>query len=81
MPDRRVWKKSAALRRVVSANIIRLRNAKDWSQEKLAEEADVHRTYVGMVESGERNITLGTLQMFADALGVAPIELLTKRRS
>lgn len=47
------------------------------SQEAFAEHLGVHRTYVGALERGERNITLGSLSNFARLLGVDPIELLT----
>lgn len=46
------------------------------SQEKLGELAGVHRTYVGMVERGEKNITIFNLRRFAKALGVEVRELL-----
>jgi transcriptional regulator with XRE-family HTH domain len=38
------------------------------SQEELAEEAGVHRTYVGMIERAEKNITLRNIQKVAEAL-------------
>ena len=47
-----------------------LREEKSWSQEKLAEEVGVHRTYVGMVERGEKNIALKNIERFARALSV-----------
>ncbi|MDO8534038.1 MAG: helix-turn-helix transcriptional regulator [Xanthobacteraceae bacterium] len=71
---------SQALLRILSANIIRLREVKEWSQERLADEAGLHRTYVGSVERCERNVTLSTLEALAGALGIAVTELLTKRR-
>ena len=46
------------------------------SQEKLAELADVHRTYVGMIERGEKNITLSNIAKFAKALKLQINELL-----
>lgn len=46
------------------------------SQEELAELADVHRTYVGMIERGEKNITLRNIAKFAKALGVPITDLL-----
>jgi len=55
-----------------------LRLAKGWSQEVCAEKCGLHRTYIGAVERGERNITLATLDAIAAALKVAPTELLTK---
>ena len=45
------------------------RMRKGISQEQLGEIAKVHRTYVGMIERGEKNITLQNLVKFAKALG------------
>lgn len=46
------------------------------SQEELAERASIHRTYVGSVERGERNITIVSLAKLAQALGMAPSDIL-----
>ena len=46
------------------------RNQRGISQEKLAELAGVHRTYIGMIERAERNITLVNIQKIANALSV-----------
>ena len=46
------------------------------SQERLGELAKVHRTYVGMVERGEKNITIFNLRRFAQALGVRVKDLI-----
>ena len=47
-----------------------MREAKGISQEVLAELAGIHRTYVGDVERGTRNIALINLTKLASALGV-----------
>lgn len=53
-----------------------IRVNKGLSQERLASLAGVHRTYVGMVERGEKNVTLVTISKFAHALGLSVAELL-----
>lgn len=53
-----------------------LRLAKNMSQEALADEARLHRTYMGSVERGERNISLENIVRIARALRVPPNELL-----
>lgn len=40
------------------------------SQEELASRAGVHRTYIGMIERAEKNITLGNIQKIAGALNI-----------
>lgn len=52
------------------------RMAQGFSQEGLAERAGVHRTYVGMIERGEKNITLLNIIKIAEALRVRPKDLL-----
>jgi transcriptional regulator with XRE-family HTH domain len=47
-----------------------LRTAKGWSQERLADEADMHRTYMWGIEQGVRNPSVRHLTRLADALGV-----------
>jgi transcriptional regulator with XRE-family HTH domain len=47
-----------------------LRLRKGYSQEKLAEYASLHRNYIGMVERGERNITLLNINKVARSLGI-----------
>lgn len=49
------------------------------SQEQLAEKAGVHRTYVGMLERGEKNVTIYNIERIAIALSVEPASLLRKK--
>jgi transcriptional regulator with XRE-family HTH domain len=51
------------------------RIAAGLSQEKLALEADVDRTFVSLLERGGRQPTLSTLWRLTEALGIAPSEL------
>ena len=54
----------------VGRRIKELRQKRGWSQEKLAEEAGLHRTYIGQVERGEKCIGVVNLFRIAEALGV-----------
>ncbi len=56
----------------------RLREAKGLSQEKLAEAADIHRTYIGDVERGTRNIALVNMSKIANALDLPLSRLLAE---
>jgi transcriptional regulator with XRE-family HTH domain len=58
--------------------IRRRREARGLSQEELAERADLHRTYVSMVERAVRNISIDALSGIADALEVAPSHLIAQ---
>lgn len=46
------------------------RQKQKLSQEELAEKAGVHRTYIGMIERAEKNITLINIERIAKALGI-----------
>jgi transcriptional regulator with XRE-family HTH domain len=48
-----------------------LRQEKMLSQEKLAEMADLHRTYINLVESGKRNISLKNILKLSKALSIS----------
>jgi len=48
--------------------IRKLREEKGWSQEKFAEYAEIHRTYVSEIESGKRNISLKIAEKLAKCL-------------
>lgn len=57
-------------RRILADNMRRLRARRGWSQEQLADEAGLHRTYIGGVERLERNPSLKSIAKIAAALGV-----------
>ncbi|RED13898.1 helix-turn-helix domain-containing protein [Pontivivens insulae] len=52
-----------------------IRQQNELSQEELADRAGVHRTYIGMVERGEKNATIVTIVKISGALGVPATEL------
>ncbi len=54
----------------IGLNIIKIREKRGLSQEKLAALAGLHRTYIGQVERGEKNIGLKNLEKIANALEV-----------
>ncbi|MBX3298785.1 MAG: helix-turn-helix transcriptional regulator [Acidobacteria bacterium] len=57
-----------------------LRTARGLSQEKLAELTGFHRTYIGMIERGERNLSLTNVAVFADTFGLSISILLDLER-
>ncbi len=63
-------------RKRLGAAIRAKRKVAGVSQEKLAEIADVHRNYVGLVERGEQNLTVEMLFRFARSLRCKPSSLL-----
>lgn len=69
-------RKRANARAVLAANVVSLRRTKELSQEALAFEAGLHRTFVAHVERQVRNISLDNIEKLAVALGVEPYELL-----
>lgn len=52
----------------VGQNVKRLRVAKGWSQEELADRAELHRTYISGIERGIRNPTVTVLEKVANGL-------------
>jgi transcriptional regulator with XRE-family HTH domain len=69
-------KRRVSARALLAANLVALRRAKELSQEALALEAGLHRTFVAHVERQARNISIDNIEKLADALGVEPHELL-----
>jgi len=68
--------KSKNILKRFAQNIKNLRRKKGWTQEELAERADLHRTYIGAIERHERNVSLLNVERIANALNVNPKELI-----
>ena len=68
------------LRAVFAANLRRLRNAKNWSQEALAHEAGINRSYLARIEAEKPWVGLEVIGKLAEALSVEPAELLRMPR-
>lgn len=64
------------LQRTVGVRLRALRTERGLSQEAFAEVLRVHRTYMGGLERGERNLTLRSVEKIADRLGIDPLTLL-----
>ncbi|MBI1292374.1 helix-turn-helix domain-containing protein [bacterium] len=64
------------IRRRLAKNLIRLRGERGWSQEDLADAAELHRTYVSGIERSVRNPTIVIIERLAKALRVSASELL-----
>lgn len=63
------------IKKQLGLEIRKIRLAKGYSQEKLAEISGLHRTYIGGVERGERNIGIENLKKIADSLEIKVSEL------
>lgn len=70
--------RNCRLVRVFGKNVRDRRLAARLSQEELAERAGVHRTYIGMIERFEKNVTIYNIERVASALGVKPAALLSE---
>jgi transcriptional regulator with XRE-family HTH domain len=68
------------LQRSVGRNLRRYREARGLSQEAFADFLGLHRTYVGGLERGERNLTLKSLERIAAQIEVEPLKLLRPHR-
>lgn len=71
-------KDNAHLLSMFGDHVREIRKSKGLSQEALAEKVGIHRTYVGMIERGEKNITLLNIIKISSALDVPPHTLLTR---
>ncbi len=63
------------IRRQVGQNVKRIRKERDWSQEELAFESGLHRTYISGIERGARNPTILILARLAETMRVTIDEL------
>lgn len=64
------------LQKTVGRNLRAYRERNGLSQEAFADVLGVHRTYMGGIERGERNLTLKSLERIADRLDLDPLALL-----
>lgn len=64
------------LRQLFATNLRRLRHAKGWSQDELALEAEMSRSYLSQIEKGKFYVSLKVLGRLAEALNVDPVEFL-----
>jgi transcriptional regulator with XRE-family HTH domain len=65
-------------REILATNLRHLRHSREWSQEDLALESGLHRTFVAHVERTARNISIDNIEKLANALGVGVAELLVE---
>lgn len=75
-PNDQFRKPSRTILNSLAVNIRAYRISNGVSQEEFAAECGLHRTYVGAIERGERNVTLSTLEAIAEAMKVKPYQLL-----
>ncbi|PKO47166.1 MAG: XRE family transcriptional regulator [Betaproteobacteria bacterium HGW-Betaproteobacteria-22] len=68
-----------ALQILLAKNTRALRVSLGYSQEQLAHHCGLHRTYIGSIERGEKNVTLNTLYVLAQAFGTTVPELLSEK--
>jgi transcriptional regulator with XRE-family HTH domain len=68
------------LQRIVGRNLRAYRKARGLSQEAFAEVLGVHRTYMGGIERGERNLTLKSVERIAGRIKLEPQSLLDDKR-
>lgn len=58
------------IKNILGINIRRVREEKGWSQDRLSDESNLHRTYISGIERGVRNPTVIIVQQLALALSV-----------
>ena len=63
------------VQRQLGDRIRKLRQKKGWSQEEFAAISGLHRTYIGAVERGEKNLTISTIHTLAKTLDTTIVQL------
>ena len=63
---------SKTLRNKFGKRVRALRLQKGWSQEELADNSGLHRTYVGAIERGEQNVSIDNIAKLAKSLNISP---------
>ncbi|MDD5505920.1 MAG: helix-turn-helix transcriptional regulator [Candidatus Omnitrophica bacterium] len=63
------------LKKELGKRIRQLRKVKGWTQEVLAEKADMDYKYLGAIERGEKNLTLTNIEKISRGLGIEPYQL------
>jgi transcriptional regulator with XRE-family HTH domain len=66
------------IRLTIGWNLRKIRVQRGFSQERLALDAGIDRSYVGRIERGMENVTIGALEALADALAIEVSELFAK---
>ena len=67
---------SGSLEKTLSANLARIRAVKGMTQRDLAAATGISQEHIARIESKGRNVTIGTIDALARALGVDPLDLL-----
>lgn len=63
-------------RKALGSKIRKIRKEQGYSQESLADEIGLHRTYIGAIERGEQNVSLDNIVKIAKTLKIKPSQLL-----
>lgn len=66
---------TSTARKTLGKRIRELRKKKGYSQEQLADRADLHRTYIGSIERGEQNVSIDNIAKLAKALEIKIVDL------
>ncbi len=74
--NRRLDRMDYSPQELFGQHLVVLRKKRGWSQEKLALESGLARSYIGGIERGQRNLALNNICILAHTLGVHPREML-----